>query len=328
MDVQVPLGKRLRRKPLTAAQASRRPVALETPTTPPCPNSPFVRPRPHRPGAPPVLPVRRPQVQQPHEIGFGGLLRGVPARRFHAFFLNTPHVSMSGSMYVPPTLKALMLDLCRVSTQGSTSVPPVLKGATLPAFRTPGAHGPKTPCRTPIFWRPDGPRRPAVLRADHATVHLRFRGVPRPGFEHDFGRIAPSLSNRRGGFRMGREHSRWASLFGVCVLSVQGTLPGECFAARTPWHPIFRNGSSQRRPSRASSVELIVRAECAIERPGQSWAGFLSGLTGFDGGWPAGVAPGQGIAGFLNTFGLVLGLRSLHLAAVRECRLAVRNQGP
>ena len=68
---------------------------------------------------------------------------------------------------------------------------------------------------------------------------------------------------------MGREHSRWASLFGVCVLSVQGTLPGECFAARTPWH---------------SSVELIVRAECAIERPGQSWAGFLSGLTGFDGG--------------------------------------------
>ena len=27
----------------------------------------------------------------------------------------------------------------------------MLKGATLPAFRTPGAHGPKTPCRTPIF---------------------------------------------------------------------------------------------------------------------------------------------------------------------------------
>ena len=53
---------------------------------------PFVRPRPHRPGAPPVLPVRRPQVQQPHEIGFGGLLRDVPARRFHAFFFLTHHM--------------------------------------------------------------------------------------------------------------------------------------------------------------------------------------------------------------------------------------------
>ena len=73
MDVQVPFGKRLRRKPLTAAQASRRPVALETPTTPPCPKS-----------AAPVLPVRRPQVQQPHEICFGGLFRGVPARQLHA----------------------------------------------------------------------------------------------------------------------------------------------------------------------------------------------------------------------------------------------------
>ena len=42
MDVQVPLGKRLLRKPLTAMQASRRPVALDTPTTPPCPKSPSV----------------------------------------------------------------------------------------------------------------------------------------------------------------------------------------------------------------------------------------------------------------------------------------------
>ena len=59
---------------------------------------------------------------------------------------------------------------------------------------------------------PDGPRQPAVLRADHATVHLRFRAAPHLGFEHDFGRIAPPLSDRcqpapergRGGFRIGR----------------------------------------------------------------------------------------------------------------------------
>ena len=69
-----------------------------------------------------MLPARR-QVQL-QEIAFGGF-RGMAARRFH-FFLSQ-HVSMSGS----------------------TQVPPVLKGATLPAF--PGAHGPKTPCRTPIF---------------------------------------------------------------------------------------------------------------------------------------------------------------------------------
>ena len=40
MDVQVPSGKRVRRKRFTAVQASRRPVAFETPTTPACPNSP------------------------------------------------------------------------------------------------------------------------------------------------------------------------------------------------------------------------------------------------------------------------------------------------
>ena len=86
IQVRVPFGRRLRRKPLTALQASRRPVALETPTTPPYSQRcvPFVRPQPHRPGAPPVLPVRRTQVQQPHEIGFGGLFRGVPTRQLHA----------------------------------------------------------------------------------------------------------------------------------------------------------------------------------------------------------------------------------------------------
>ena len=52
----------------------------------------LVRPWLHRPGAPTVLPVRRPQVQQPHQIGFGGLLRGVPARRFH--FLHCRHLSL------------------------------------------------------------------------------------------------------------------------------------------------------------------------------------------------------------------------------------------
>ena len=42
MDDQVPSGKRVLRKRFTAMQASRRPVAFETPTTPPCPNSPSV----------------------------------------------------------------------------------------------------------------------------------------------------------------------------------------------------------------------------------------------------------------------------------------------
>ena len=42
MDDQVPSGKRVRRKRFTAMQASRRLVAFETPTTPPCPNSPSV----------------------------------------------------------------------------------------------------------------------------------------------------------------------------------------------------------------------------------------------------------------------------------------------
>ena len=39
----------------------------------------LVGPRPHRSCAPPVLPARGPQVQQLHQIGFGGFLRGVSA---------------------------------------------------------------------------------------------------------------------------------------------------------------------------------------------------------------------------------------------------------
>ena len=89
---------------------------------------PFVRPWAHGPGAPPVLPVRRPQVQQSHEVGFAGLLRGVPARRFHAFFLSQPPVvSTSGSMSVPPVLKAL--HVCLKSVNGIpafTSLPLML----------------------------------------------------------------------------------------------------------------------------------------------------------------------------------------------------------
>ena len=37
----------------------------------------LIGPGPHGPGAPPVLPARGPQVQQLHQIGFGGFLRGV-----------------------------------------------------------------------------------------------------------------------------------------------------------------------------------------------------------------------------------------------------------
>ena len=87
MEVQVPFGKPLRRKPFTAAQASRRPVALEMPTTPPGRKGPALqtsrRPLVPLPGCAPVLPARGPQVQQLHEVAFGLLLRGVAARQFH-----------------------------------------------------------------------------------------------------------------------------------------------------------------------------------------------------------------------------------------------------
>ena len=58
----MPLGKRLQRKPLTAAQASRRPVAFDTPTTPPCPNRPSVA---HLSNAPGPTAQVRPRCFQP-----------------------------------------------------------------------------------------------------------------------------------------------------------------------------------------------------------------------------------------------------------------------
>ena len=39
--------------------------------------------RAHRSGSPLVLPLRRPQVQQPRQIGFGGLLRDLAPRQVH-----------------------------------------------------------------------------------------------------------------------------------------------------------------------------------------------------------------------------------------------------
>ena len=42
---------------------------------------PLVSPGSHRPGAAPVLPARRLQIQQVHEIGFAGLHLGVQARQ-------------------------------------------------------------------------------------------------------------------------------------------------------------------------------------------------------------------------------------------------------
>ena len=78
--------------------------------------------------------------------------------------------------------------------------------STLPAFITLNTHGRnKTPCRTPNFFgfrtrpgrvRPDGPRRPAVLPPNHASARPGFLSAPSLGLEHDFGRIAASLSKR------------------------------------------------------------------------------------------------------------------------------------
>ena len=53
----------------------------------------LIGPRPHRSGAPPVLPVRGPQVQQLHQIGFGGFLRGVFGRPIPCF-LHCRHLSL------------------------------------------------------------------------------------------------------------------------------------------------------------------------------------------------------------------------------------------
>ena len=81
-----------------------------------------------RPGCAPGASSPPTTGQQSHEVGFAGLLRGVPARRFHVFFLSQPPVvSTSGSMSVPPVLKAL--HVCLKSVNGIpafTSLPLML----------------------------------------------------------------------------------------------------------------------------------------------------------------------------------------------------------
>ena len=85
----------------------------------------------------------------------------------------------------------------------------------MPACRIPGAHGPKTPCRTPIFLgfgparrdcAPDGPRQPAVLRAEHARVRAPIFNMNAAHVERQFraGQRQPAPEPGRGGFRMGR----------------------------------------------------------------------------------------------------------------------------
>ena len=110
MDVQVPFGKQ---KAVDGGAGLPQARGIGDPDHPAVPEQPqrcvpLVGTRPHRPDAPPVLPVRGPQVQQSHEIGFRRLLHGVPARRFHAFF-STQHAvfSTSGSTSAPPMLASL-----------------------------------------------------------------------------------------------------------------------------------------------------------------------------------------------------------------------------
>ena len=99
---------------------------------------------------------------------------------------------------------------------------------------------------------PDGPRQPAVLRVDHASVHLRFRRVPRLGFEHDFGGIAPPLSNRcqpapergRGGFRMGRTQPHGISAYHAArVLLILEVRPA--YVSHTPPGAPAKSGTAR-----------------------------------------------------------------------------------
>ena len=95
----------------------------------------------------------------------------------------------------------------------------------------------------------------------------------------------------------------------------------------------------QPRPSRASSVELCrahrpsrVRhraSESSLRppNPGRDLSvTVLQAPVQFD-GFDGDRRQSRFRAAFEH-FGLVLGLRSLHLSAVRECRLAARKKGP
>ena len=85
----------------------------------------------------------------------------------------------------------------------------------------------------PPGWCPDGPRRPAVLRADHARMRARFSAQPPLVLEPDVGRIAPCLSNRcqpapergRGGFRMGRTQPHRIAGHGPAAAPIFSTQP-------------------------------------------------------------------------------------------------------
>ena len=76
MDDQVPLGKRLLAVDGDAGLPQARCIGHpDHPAVPEKPQRgiPLVSPGSHRPGAAPVLPARRLQIQQVHEIGFAGL---------------------------------------------------------------------------------------------------------------------------------------------------------------------------------------------------------------------------------------------------------------
>ena len=118
----------------------------------------LVGPRPHSPGATRVFLVRRPQVQQLHEIGFGGLVRDDPASRFH--FSHCRHLSLQ--------------------------TPMALKHHAAPQFfwilNPPGEGAPR--------------RHPAAARFATRPRTSESPSVPRLGFEHESGQFAAALSNR------------------------------------------------------------------------------------------------------------------------------------
>ena len=105
--------------------------------------------------------------------------------------------------------------------------------------------------------RPDDPRRPPVLRPDHAPARARFPSVPCPGFEHDSGRFAAALSKRcqpapergRGGDRMGRTqaHGVTGPIVRVHPAYVSHTLPG----------PPAKSGTAIPEKARAGAKALL-----------------------------------------------------------------------
>ena len=104
----------------------------------------LIGPGPHGPGAPPVLPARGPQVQQLHQIGFGGFLRGVSAGQFH--FLHCQHLSLQTRMALKHHAAPQFFWISKPPSEGAPRRPPA---ATRSATRPRTGESPISECALP-----------------------------------------------------------------------------------------------------------------------------------------------------------------------------------